>query len=61
MHNLLEKLDEYWELDNKRKQLTELAKKLGTSHPKGVQLNMEVDQLALKLQGYILSVDAIRI
>lgn len=41
---------EYEELERKRRQLTELAKKYGTSHRKVQKLNQEVEQLMLKLQ-----------
>lgn len=41
---------EIYELEQKRKQLTKLAQKLGTSHPAVQKLNKEVEQLALKLQ-----------
>lgn len=42
--------DELYTLEQKRKQLTKLAQKLGTSHPAVQKLNKEVEQLALKLQ-----------
>ncbi|HHU31581.1 MAG TPA: stage II sporulation protein E [Clostridia bacterium] len=41
---------EYEELEKKRKELTELVKKYGTSHHKVQILNQEVEQLMLKLQ-----------
>lgn len=42
--------EEYLELEAKRKKLTKLAQKLGTSHPKVQKLNQEVEQLMLILQ-----------
>lgn len=41
---------EHLELETKRKKLTELVKKFGTSHPEVQKLNQEVEQLMLLLQ-----------
>jgi|GEM_PF-5386793 len=42
--------EECLELEIKRKRLTELVQKYGTSHPKVQKLNQEVEQLMLKIQ-----------
>jgi uncharacterized protein involved in exopolysaccharide biosynthesis len=42
--------EERLELEAKRKELTELAKKLGTSHPEVQKLNREVERLMLVFQ-----------